>query len=180
MRHFREESLSHTQNIKNFYSGIPTPSVSMWQYTWSVNLSVLHVLVSDLPPASRLAGLSLGPICVTIVIEQSPSLCVNVVFPVGCVCLCVCVRVCVCVWKSFCNIPIGNSTQVSWCVHYKSSLISLKLPLAIPPTVWRIFALVCTRVEVPWLLVALSRLSGLCAEMHRAAANWPELEQCDM
>lgn len=110
----------------HFHSEIPTVSVNMWQYTWSINLSVLHVFMRDLPPDSRLAGLSLGPICVTIVIEQSPSLCVDVVFPVGCVCLCVCVCVC----QSFCNIPTGNSTQVSWCVHYKSSLISLKLPPA--------------------------------------------------
>lgn len=54
-----------------------------------------QVISEHLPASSRvalvseLAGLSLGPICVTIVIEQSPSLFANLVFPVGYVCVCV-------------------------------------------------------------------------------------------
>lgn len=59
---------------------------------------------------SELAGLSLGPICVTIVIEQSPSLFANLVFPVGCVC--VCARVSLCMYLCVCVSHTAGSTQV--------------------------------------------------------------------
>lgn len=58
--------------------------------------------------------LSLGPICVTIVIEESPSLFANLVFPVGCMHACVCVLL-------QCGAPVGVWT------HHKSNFNFLQL-----------------------------------------------------
>lgn len=93
---------SHSQIllIEQRASGAETPSCEHVTI-YSVHQFYLCVCTCYFPPVSLLASLSPGPICVTIVIEQSPSLCVNLLFPV-CVCVCVC----------DCGFSIGKNTQV--------------------------------------------------------------------